>query len=207
MQINKLTVGSLATNCYIMSNEETKTCFIVDPGAQAERILAKVKELDCSVEAILLTHGHVDHIMAAKEMKVACNCQIYAGAKEVEVLNSTEKNLTEMFGTPATLQADVLVHAGQKLKLADFSLEVLETPGHTEGGVTYYLPDYQVAFCGDTIFQESVGRTDFPTGSSAILRQSIQEQIFSLPDETKLLSGHGVVTTVAYEKQYNPFVV
>lgn len=204
MQINKMVLGSLATNCYIVCKDST--AIVVDPGADAERIYAKLSELGVTAQAVLLTHGHVDHIMAADSIRKKYGCRIYAGEKEKELLHDTEQNLTEMFTKPYTLDADCYVKDGQMLTIGDLVFQVLYTPGHTIGGVCYYVPEYQVVFCGDTIFQESVGRTDFPTGDSGALGKAVREKLYTLPDDTKLLPGHGVQTSVGHEKKYNPFV-
>ena len=203
MRIIKMTVGPLSTNCYIVSDENTGKAVIIDPGAQADRIQSKITELDLSVEAILLTHGHFDHMMAAEELRKAYGADIYIGKKEKQLLGNTDTNLSEMFGKPYAIVADQYVEEGMELALAGVTFRVIDTPGHTEGGVCYYVKEYEAAFSGDTIFYESVGRTDFPTGSMRVLVESIHEKIFTLPEDTQLFPGHGNSTTVGYEKQNN----
>lgn len=206
MRMCRLVVGSLATNCYIVSNENTKEAVIIDPGAQAERIMNAVKEKQFQVKAILLTHGHIDHIQAVNELKEAYGVDVYVGEEEADVVKDTQKNLSMMFGMPYVTKGDCLVKEGDILSLAGFTIKVLFTPGHTKGGVCYYFEPEGALFSGDTIFQGSVGRSDFPTGSARTLSDSIKEKIFTLPDDIQIFPGHGDSTVVSYERQYNMFV-
>lgn len=201
-----MSVGPLATNCYIVSDENTKQAVIIDPGAQPEKIAGKVAELGLHVEAILLTHGHFDHMMAVDNLREKYQVSVYLGTEDAQVISSPEGNVSAMFGRPVATKADVLVKDGEELTLAGFSIHVLLTPGHTPGGVCYYFKEQEAAFSGDTIFEGSVGRTDFPGGSSSALTASIKKKLFVLPDDTQLFPGHGDSTTVGYEKQYNMFV-
>lgn len=205
MRINKLVVGPVTTNCYIVSNENTKEAIIIDPGAEPDRIMRKVEEEGVLVKAILLTHGHFDHVMAVNELKNRCHAKVYVGEEDADLMENPDENVSAMFGQPYIARADETLRDGEQLQMAGFSIEVLHTPGHTKGGVCYYFKDEGVLFCGDTVFFQSVGRTDFPTGNSRILSESIQNKIFSLPDDVQLFTGHGESTTVGYEKKYNLF--
>lgn len=206
MRMCKLVVGSLATNCYIVSNENTKEAIIIDPGAQPERIMNKIKEEQFLVKAILLTHGHIDHIQAVNALKEEYGVDIYIGEQEADLVKDTQKNLSMMFGTPYVTKPDCLVKEGDILSIAGFTIKVLFTPGHTKGGVCYYFEPEEALFSGDTIFQASVGRSDFPTGSARTLSDSIKEKIFTLPDDVQIFPGHGDSTVVSYERHYNMFV-
>lgn len=206
MRMSKLVVGPVATNCYIVSNENTKEAFIIDPGAEPERIIEKAKEIGVSVKAILLTHGHFDHISAVREVKKAFDVDVYVGQEDADLMADTELNVSYMFGMPYVARADKTLCDGEELKIAGFFIKVLFTPGHTKGGVCYYLEKEKVAFSGDTLFQQSVGRTDFPTGSARVLSESIKNKLLTLPEDLQLFPGHGDSTTVGYEKKYNMFL-
>ena len=206
MRICRLTVGPISTNCYIIVEESKKRALIVDPGGDADRIMNKIKELQVSVDAILLTHGHFDHMLAADALREKYQVKVYLGQDDSELIKNPMENVSGMFGKPISTHADVVLQDGQVLELAGFEIKVLATPGHTKGGVCYYIEKESVAFSGDTIFQASVGRSDFPTGSGASLSKSIREKIFTLPEDTQLFPGHGDSTVVSYEKKYNMFV-
>ena len=205
MRMTRMVVGAIATNCYIVSDENTKKAFIVDPGGDAERIKNKVAESGLTVEAILLTHGHFDHMMAVDELRDCYGAKVYLGEAEKELIANAQQNVSAMFGKPMTTTADVFVKDGEILNIAGFFIQVIATPGHTKGGVCYYMKEQEAAFSGDTIFQCSVGRTDFPGGSQSELSRSIREKLFVLPDDTQLFPGHGDSTVVSYERKYNPF--
>lgn len=206
MRMARIMVGAIATNCYIVSDENTKKAFIVDPGGSPEKIKNKVADADLTVEAILLTHGHFDHVMAVDELRDYYGVKVYLGEAEREVIADPQLNVSAMFGSPMATTADVYVRDGEVLQIAGFQIQVIATPGHTKGGVCYYLKEQGAAFSGDTIFQCSVGRTDFPGGSAGELSRSIREKIFVLPEDTQLFPGHGDSTVVSYEKKCNPFV-
>ena len=206
MRMSKLVVGPVATNCYIVSDENTKEAFIIDPGAEPDRIIDKVKETGVSVKAILLTHGHFDHISAVNELKREFGVDVYVGQEDADLMADMELNVSYMFGMPYAARADKILLDGDVLEIAGFSIKVLFTPGHTKGGICFYLEKENVAFSGDTIFQQSVGRTDFPTGSARVLSESIKNKLFILPEDLQLFPGHGDSTTVGYEKKYNMFL-
>ena len=206
MRMSKLVVGPVATNCYIVSDENTKEAFIIDPGAEPDRIIEKVKEIGVSIKAILLTHGHFDHISAVNELKREFSVDVYVGQEDADLMADMELNVSYMFGMPYAARADKILRDGDMLEIAGFSIKVLFTPGHTKGGVCYYFEKENVAFSGDTLFQQSVGRTDFPTGSARVLSESIKNKLMVLPEDLQLFPGHGDSTTVGYEKKYNMFL-
>lgn len=205
IEIKSMTLGMVATNCYIIINKENKEALLVDPADNALRISNVIEENGCTLKAILLTHGHFDHIMALNYLKKRYNVPVYAHEEEEDVLKQSSLNLSGSIGQIYTTQADVYVKDGEHLKLAGLDVIVLYTPGHTKGGVCYYFPEEKVLMSGDTLFHCSIGRTDFPTGSMSQLVRSVKEQLFVLPDDVQVYPGHDSVTSIGYEKQYNPF--
>lgn len=198
-------VGAVQTNCYFFSDEETKECVIVDPGDDAQKLLKLIKERGLKPMAILLTHGHFDHIMAVGEVKAAFDIPVYAAEEEREVLANTGINLSVQMSSPVSLEADCWLKDGDTIEMLGQEVVCLLTPGHTKGGMCYYFKKAGVLFSGDTLFQESVGRTDFPTGSMSTLIRSIREKLFVLPSTVKVYPGHGLVTSIENEKMFNPF--
>ena len=206
LELQKCIVGSVSTNCYLLKNKETGEMLIIDPGDNAGKIEQKILEMQGKPIAILLTHGHFDHILAAEEIRKKYNVPIYADQKEEKTLQDARINLTAYQGNGYTLKADVYLTDLQVEELAGFSVQMIETPGHTAGSCCYYLKDEDVLFGGDTVFCGSVGRTDFPGSSSAAIVNSLHRLLDALPDETEVYPGHDVSTTIGYEKRYNPFV-
>ena len=206
LELQKCIVGSDYTNCYFLKNKETGELLIVDPGDAADMIERKVSEMQGKPVGILLTHGHFDHIMAADEVRKKYNIPIYASEKEETTLLNPKVNLSVFGHGSCTLDADVYLKDLQVVELAGFSVQMIETPGHTVGSCCYYLKEEGVLFSGDTVFQGSVGRTDFPEGSTAAIVRSLHRLLDTLPDETEVYPGHDASTTIGYEKRYNPFV-
>lgn len=205
LQIEKLVLGMVATNCYLAKNKETGAVLIVDPADCADRIIAKVNAMGGQPEAVLLTHGHFDHIGAARELHEHYNIPVCAYKDEKEIMENVDKNLSLMTDVGFTAEADRLFADGETVKLAGFDVKILHTPGHTLGSCCYYIEQEQVLFSGDTLFRCSVGRTDFPTGSMSQIHNSIHSKLFVLPEETMVYPGHDQMTDIAYEKRYNPY--
>ncbi|MCD8082389.1 MAG: MBL fold metallo-hydrolase [Clostridiales bacterium] len=207
-RIQGYVLGSVGTNCYLVFHEKTREAVIVDPADQSERIQKKVSELDIRPTAILLTHGHFDHIMAAEDVRKTYRCPLYASEAETKLLADDRLNLSGYMGSRGlSLRADQTVRDGQTLDLIGFQWRVIATPGHTAGSVCYYIESEHVLLSGDTLFCQSLGRTDFPTGSSRQIVDSIVKRLFVLPDDTMVYSGHGEQTTIGFEKKYNPVAV
>ena len=205
-KVEKYICGSVRTNCYFFINTETKEVILVDPADNAPLLKKKMEEKELKPVAILLTHGHFDHIMAADELRQAYNIPIIAQKEEQAILENPRGNLSVMFGASYSLKADKYVEDNAVLDLAGFSIQVMHTPGHTIGGCCYYVKDENLLFSGDTLFCESVGRSDFPTGSMSTLIRSIRQRLLVLPDETKVYPGHESTTDIENEKLNNPFL-
>lgn len=204
--IKKLVVGMLETNCYVIYDEETRLGACVDPGGSADGIISFLKEENIKIAAILLTHGHFDHIAALHKVKEYSGAPVYAGLYEQELLEKPEVNLSNQFGVEVSVTADYNLKDGEVLAIGDIDIKTLYTPGHTSGGVCFYLEKEKALFSGDTLFSNSVGRTDLPTGSMEVLYKSIREQLFVLPDDVKVYPGHGSATSIGYEKKGNMII-
>lgn len=206
LAIRMMVLGPVQTNCYFLINEDTKEVLIVDPADRAQKIIEWINSEGLKPVAILLTHGHFDHIMGVQGVKKEYDIPIYASKDEVEVLAEPQINVSTMMGAYLSMKADELFSDGDVLELAGMKLKVISTPGHTIGSVCFYMEEEKVLISGDTLFEASVGRSDFPTGSSCQLIESIKTRLFVLPDDTDVFPGHGGTTTIAYEKAHNPFI-
>ena len=206
MRIEQYCVGQVGTNCYFIINEETKEMLIIDPGDSAQMLVEKIRLGALIPKAILLTHGHFDHVMAAQELAKTFDLKIYAHEEEKDTLNHPGKNVSAMIGRQDSYHADIFVKDGELLQLAGMEIKLLHTPGHTPGGCCYYLEKEQVLFSGDTLFCQSVGRTDFPGGSMSQIVRSIKSKLLVLPDEVKVYPGHMDLTTIGMERRQNPFL-
>lgn len=206
IEVKTLVVGPIEENCYLVYDEENnkRTCFLVDPGAGGTKIMNAMNSLSLKPEAIFLTHGHFDHIMAVNWIrKEYPEVPVYAYEKEEEVLTDHSKSL--LAGVPGKYEIGDVSYLpdGKELTVAGVFVRLLATPGHTAGSCCYYLEKDGILFSGDTLFRESAGRTDFPTGDDQKIRKSIRERLMLLPDETAVYPGHGESTGIAHEKKYN----
>lgn len=206
MKIEKFVIGVLGTNCYLVRNEESRECFLIDPAICPQNLVEHIRQEGLDMKAILLTHGHFDHIMGLHGFLDEFSVPVYACAAEERLLNDASMNASAQFAVAYTFSGADYVEDGQVLSLAGMTIQVLHTPGHTIGCCCYYLPEEGVLFSGDTLFCGSTGRTDFPTGSQSQLVRSIREKLLPLPDETKVYPGHMSETTIGFEKQHNPFL-
>lgn len=204
-KIGRMVLGSYQTNCYFIYKEDKKRAIVVDPADQGRQLYEALLRNGITVEAILLTHGHFDHIWGTRELQEATGVKLYALDMERTVCEDSHNNVSDMTGRPCTVTPDEYLKDRQELTLAGIRFQVIATPGHTIGSCCYYFPDAGFLVSGDTLFAESVGRTDFPTGSMSNIVRSIKEKLYVLPGETKVYPGHGDSTTIEHEIQYNPF--
>ena len=206
LKVNHYVVGVLSTNCYVAINDETKECIIIDPGASAKALAQRIRQEELTPVAIFLTHGHCDHAGAAEKLAKELDVKIYAHKEEKDTLEDPNKNLSALMGQKESYPADVYLQDEQELDLAGFHIRVLHTPGHTTGACCYYLSYENVLFSGDTLFAQSVGRTDFPGGSMSQIVRSIREKLMVLPERTTVYPGHNDVTSIEHERMYNPYL-
>jgi glyoxylase-like metal-dependent hydrolase (beta-lactamase superfamily II) len=207
LDVQMLTVGQIAENCFLLRRAGSDRLLIVDPGEEAERILAAVGETGAEVEAILLTHCHFDHIGAVAPVAAATGAPVYCPVIEVPILADIMRFVPwEGFGPYESYDADETVAGGETLELAGLELEVIFTPGHSPGHVTYSVRGEDALFSGDVLFQGAVGRVDLPGGDGPTLIESIGTLLDSHPDETVVYPGHMGLTTLGAERATNPFL-
>ncbi|MDD5921878.1 MAG: MBL fold metallo-hydrolase [Eubacteriales bacterium] len=205
ISIQRYMTGPIGVNTYLVF-DETKEGFIVDPGGESQELLEQVKEKQLHIGYILLTHGHGDHIGWIEDLrKIFPGIQVVANENEKALLENPRFNDSPSInGYPISVKADRFVADEETMKIGNMKIRFLYTPGHTPGGQSIVVGHY--VFSGDTLFQLSVGRTDFPGGNYAALIQSIKEKLFKLPEDTVVLPGHMDITTIEVEKEHNPFV-
>lgn len=207
MTVKKFLAGPFGTNCYLAVNEDTKEAVIVDPAGLPENLADCVEREGIRIQAVLLTHAHFDHIMGIDAViKAYGRMPVYVHQEDKRMLEDASMNMSEGLGAGYTYSEGEAVTDGQVLSLAGYEFQVFHTPGHTPGGVCYYVESEAVLFSGDTLFQMSVGRTDFPGGSMSDLVQSIREKLLILPEDTHVYPGHMGTTTIREEKGFNPFL-
>lgn len=206
LEVESAVLGSVLTNTYFLKNTANQEMILVDPADRADVIIHKVEEMEGKPVAILLTHGHFDHILAVPEVKEHFGIPVYACRKEEALLRDPKMNLSLYNGKSTTLRPDVFLSDLEEVELAGFTVRVYHTPGHTRGSCCYYLPEEGVLLSGDTLFCGSVGRTDFPGGSTSDIVASLHRLLNTLPGDTRVYPGHDEPTTIAYEMRYNPFV-
>lgn len=204
LRITRLVVGYVSTNCYIAYDQDKGTCVIVDPGDSADRIKAKTEELGVRPEAVLLTHGHFDHIMAVPDIRsMYPDIPVYAYREERILLSDAKLNESTMLRKPLVLEDIEYLENGAELELAGHVWKLISTPGHTVGSCCYYIKEAGVLFSGDTLFDGDCGRTDLATGDTAAIIHSIRNILMQLPDETQVLPGHETFTTIGRERIQN----
>lgn len=206
MLIERLVVGMLQCNCYLVGCEETKEGIIIDPGGDAPLILDRAEELGLTIKSIVNTHGHIDHIAANRPVKEHTGAQMAIHEDDAEWLVTDQGDYAQMLGVSSPgPAADVLLKEGDEIAFGNESLRVIHTPGHSLGGIS--LVGDGVVFCGDTLFANGVGRVDLPGGSWEILMDAIKTRLLTMPDDTTAYTGHGPPTTIGRERQFNPWFV
>ncbi len=206
MKIGRIVMGVCQTNCYFLYEEGKSEVIFVDPADHGEGIYDKLEEAGFTVAGILLTHAHYDHIGSADKLRELSGAKIYACEDERKLCEDPDVNLSTMFGRKCTIAPDVYLKDGEEVTIAGMKFKMIATPGHTIGSCCYYFEEEGMLISGDTLFLESTGRTDFPTGSTSSIVRSIKEKLFVLPEDTKVYPGHNDATTIGHEKKYNPFV-
>ena len=196
----------VGTNCYVVSHSVTKEAFVVDMAGASERLLEYIAEEGLKMKALLLTHGHFDHIMGIDGFVDEFHVPVYVYEEDADAMTDPKLNQSSVYTGGYTYEGAKSIKEGQILKLAGYDFEVFHTPGHTKGGCCYYVRSEGVLFSGDTLFQNSIGRTDFPGGSMSDLVRAVKEKLMVLPDETLVYPGHMGETTIGHEKTHNPFL-
>ncbi len=201
MKIDCLMVGKLQTNCYLVWDEKNREAIIIDPGDDADFIIRKIQDLELKPKLILVTHGHFDHVLGVPELKLAFQIPFLMHKKDMFLLKRSQKTAKFFTGqeTDPPLKPDQFIKEKDEIKFGKKKLKVIETPGHSPGGVSFF--NRGVLFSGDTLFKQGIGRTDFEYASGEQLLSSIKNKLFKLPSETKVYPGHGEETTIGGEKQ------
>lgn len=206
MKINQYVVGPVQTNCYFVINDETREMLCVDPGESAKQLAERARRDGLKPVAVLLTHGHFDHVTGASAFANEFGIPVYIHEAEKETLSNPQLNASWMMGRSYTYSADHFLKDGEQVTLAGMTFQVFLTPGHTPGGCCYYFPKEEVVFTGDSLFCGSIGRTDFPKGSMSQLVNAVKTKLMVLPENTTVYPGHNEITTIGYEKKYNPYL-
>lgn len=205
MPIKRLILlAEFETNTYLVWDKESEVGAVIDPANNAQAIVDKAEKLGFTIKYIINTHGHADHIGANSELKKLTGATLCIHEEDSEKLSNPDLNLSSFVGFPiTTVKADRLLKDGDVINIGNISLKVLHTPGHSKGCICLFSDGF--VFSGDTLFFESIGRYDFPDSDGNLLRKSIEEKLFVLPDSTKVYTGHGGPTTIGHEKKHNPF--
>jgi hydroxyacylglutathione hydrolase len=202
-----LPVGMLACNCSIFGDETTREAIVIDPGDDIGKILAILEKHSLRVKAIVITHAHIDHIGGAKKMKAATGAPVYMNDDDRELYNHLDIQATWLgMEPPEMTEIDAPAREGDTLELGAAEFQILHTPGHTRGSIALWIPSENKLVAGDTLFRESIGRTDLPGGDSKKILVSIQSKLMKLPEEALVIAGHGPNTTIGHEKEHNPFL-
>ena len=202
-----LPVGRLQCNCSIFGDEQSHEAIVIDPGDELSKITAVLEKHQLKVKAIIVTHGHIDHVAGAAKLRAITGAPVYMNEKDDALLGALDVQANWLgMDTPERPEIDTPAVDGVAVKLGKADFNVITTPGHTQGSLAIWIPQEQKLVAGDTLFRETVGRTDLPGGDSRKLLSSIKTRLMPLPDETVVIPGHGEATTIGHEKQFNPFL-
>jgi glyoxylase-like metal-dependent hydrolase (beta-lactamase superfamily II) len=202
-----LPVGLLQCNCSIFGDEQSLEGLVVDPGDEIEAVLAIVRKHGLTVKAIVITHAHIDHIGGAQKLKAATGAPVYMNSNDAQLQAALDVQASWLgMRPPEQVEVDSAAKDGDRLTVGASEVHVLHTPGHTQGSICLWMPGEGKLVAGDTLFRDSIGRTDLPGGDGKQILRSIEEKLMGLPEETVVIPGHGPTTTIGREKQFNPFV-
>jgi hydroxyacylglutathione hydrolase len=202
-----LPVGPLQCNCSIFGDETSREAIVIDPGADIDDILAILAHHSLTVKAIVITHAHIDHIGGAAKLKAATEAPVYMNQKDQELLARLDVQAAWLgMETPKDTKVDAEARDGDSLKLGPADFHILHTPGHTQGSISLWIPAENKLIAGDTLFRDSIGRTDLPGGDGRQILRSIRDKLLPLPGDAIVIPGHGPKTTIAREKESNPFL-
>jgi glyoxylase-like metal-dependent hydrolase (beta-lactamase superfamily II) len=202
-----LPVGQLRCNCSIFGDEQTREAIVIDPGDELSKITAVLDQHQLKVKAIIITHGHIDHVAGAAQLRALTGAPVYMNENDEALLKALDVQAGWLgIDTPERPQIDKPAVDGVSLKLAGADFQIVLTPGHTQGSLSVWIPQEHKLIAGDTLFRETVGRTDLPGGDTRKLLSSIKTRLLPLPEDTMVYPGHGAPTTIGHEKEFNPFL-
>jgi glyoxylase-like metal-dependent hydrolase (beta-lactamase superfamily II) len=202
-----LPVGILECNCSVFGDEQTKEAIVIDPGDNIDRILGILKRHELTVKAIVITHAHIDHIGGAAKLKAATGAPVYMNQNDQELCDALDIQASWLgMEVPERVDIDSPAREGDSLRLGDTEFQIVHTPGHTQGSISIWIPQENKLIAGDTLFRDSIGRTDLPGGDYRQIISSIHTKLMRLPEEAIVVPGHGPQTTIGREKQQNPFL-
>jgi hydroxyacylglutathione hydrolase len=202
-----LPVGLLQCNCSIFGDEQTREAIVIDPGDEIEKIMEVLERHQLKVKAIVITHAHIDHVAGAHKLRASTGAPVYMNERDTELLDALDMQAKWLgVKTPARVEVDSTAGDGGVLHLGPAGFHVLHTPGHTQGSLSLWIPEENKLIAGDTLFRDSIGRTDLPGGNTRQILSSIKTRLFELPDQTVVIPGHGPNTTIGREKKQNPFL-
>ncbi|MCR5592066.1 MAG: MBL fold metallo-hydrolase [Lachnospiraceae bacterium] len=204
LKVGRMVLGMVETNCYFVYDDKTRDAIVIDPAKNG--LYDKLSANGLNVCAILLTHGHFDHIMGVHELSEKSGAKVYALEAEDELCRNSYLNASDQIGKPYTVEADELLYDGDEIEIAGIKIKVYATPGHTLGSCCYYIESVKWLFSGDTLFAGSIGRSDLPTGNGRQIMISVQQLVDTFDADVKVYPGHGDITTIGEEKAHNPFV-
>lgn len=204
IKVGCLTIGMLENNTYFLHRDGEFDCIIIDPARDGDMIVTRLREKGLVVKGVLLTHAHFDHIIGVDGIEMLVKAPVYGGKKDVPLFKDPDLNQSKSIGKEISITLDHELSDGDEIEIGSMKCKVLETPGHTAGSICFYFEEEKLLFSGDTLFRETFGRTDFPTGSESDMHKSI-DRLLALPEDVKVYPGHNDFTTIEHERRYNPF--